>query len=85
MHYNNKVMQDIMRTAYHITADIYEQMAESCSDNATFGWDCIELENGFAVIFASKNGRPYNVEVLDEDDNTVASDFDIKRFRAFVA
>lgn len=73
-----------MRTM-NITDSIYERMAESCIDNATFSWDCIELENGFAVIFASKNGQPFNVEVLDEDDNPVASDFDIKRFRAFAA
>ena len=73
-----------MRTI-NITDSIYERMAESCSDNATFGWDSIELGNGCAIVFASKNGRPYNVEVLDEDDNKVASDFDIKRFSAFVA
>lgn len=64
-------MQDIMRAAYHITSDIYNSIAEVC-EGRTSSWDCIELENGYAVTFACKNGKPYGIEVRDENDDVVA-------------
>lgn len=65
---------------YNITDVLYEEIAERCADNATFTWDCIELENGYAVVFGSRNGQPYDVEVLDEDDNELKHDFSIARY-----
>lgn len=58
MHHNNKVMQDIMNT-YHITPEIYEELANRC--DGTFTWDCIELADGYAIIFASKFCKPRTV------------------------
>lgn len=65
-------------TTYHITNEIYEMIAERCT--GTFSWDCIELANGFAIVFASKDGKPYDVEVRDENDDVIAHDFSFKGF-----
>lgn len=70
-------------TTYNITNDIYEEMVERCS--GTFPWDCIELSDGYAVVFACKNNKPYDVETRDEEDNIVANDFSIVKFNAFAA
>ena len=79
-HYNN-----IMNT-YNITDVLYEEIAERCADNATFTWDCIELNDGFAVIFGSRNGQPYDVEVLDEDNNdSHPHNFDLAKFKKIAA
>ena len=58
-------------TTFNITSDIYEAINEVCNGR-TFYWDCIELENGYAVVFASENGKPYDIEVRDENDDVVA-------------
>ena len=70
-------------TRFNITNDIYEMIAERCT--GTFSWDCIELADGFAVVFACKNGKPYDVEVRNEDDDIVSSDFSIARFESLAA
>ena len=70
-------------THFNITNDIYEMIAERCT--GTFSWDCIELADGFAVVFACKNGKPYDVEVRNEDDDIVSSDFSLTRFEALAA
>lgn len=72
-------------TTYNITDVLYEEIAERCADNATFTWDCIMLNDGFAVIFGSKNGQPYDVEVLDEDNGLHPHDFDFAKFKKIVA
>lgn len=72
-------------TTYNITPALYEEMAERCADNATFTWDCIELD-GFAVIFGSRNGKPYDVEVLDEENNdSHPHNFDLAKFEKIAA
>ena len=43
-------------------------------------WDCIELNDGFAVVFACKNGKPYDVEVRDANDDVIAHDFSLEKF-----
>lgn len=74
----------IMNT-YNITDVLYEEIAERCADNATFTWDCIELD-GFAVIFGSRNGKPYDVEVLDEENNdSHPHNFDLAKFEKIAA
>lgn len=70
-------------TRFNITNDIYEMIAERCT--GTFSWDCIELADGFAVVFACKNGKPYDVEVRNEDDDIVSSDFSLARYDRIAA
>ena len=67
----NKNIKVYIMTTFNITSDIYEAIAEVCNGR-TFYWDCIELENGYAVTFACKNGKPYDIEVRDENDDVVA-------------
>lgn len=69
---------------YNITPVLYEEIAERCADNANFFWDCIELENGFAIVFASRNGKPYDVEVMNEDDEVIENDFNYIRYEETV-
>lgn len=72
-------------TTYNITDVLYEEIAERCADNATFTWDCIEFD-GFAVIFGSRNGKPYDVEVLDEENNdSHPHNFDLAKFEKIAA
>lgn len=72
-------------TTYNITSALYEEIAERCADNANFTWDCIELD-GFAVIFGSRNGQPYDVEVLDEENNdSHPHNFDLAKFERIAA
>ena len=68
---------------YNITDDIYFKMIDSC--DKSFTWDCIELSDGYAVVFSCKNNKPYNVVVYDEYDNKQAHDFDIAKFEALAA
>lgn len=63
-------------TTFNITSDIYEAIAEVCNGR-TSSWDCIELENGYAITFACKNGKPYDVAVWDEDGEMLAHDFNL--------
>ena len=70
---------NIMKT-YNITNEIYSEMAERAAKYVSCYWDCIELEDGFAVIFALDNGKPYDVEVRNEDDEVIASNFNISDF-----
>ena len=63
---------------YHITPAIYEELAERC--DGSFTWDCIELPDGCAIIFGSKFCKPINVEVRDEEDDTIPSDFNMTDF-----
>ena len=72
-----------MRTAYHITADIYEQIAENASRYGRSHWDCIELEDGCAITYEVKEGRPFNVKVYDEDDVQLDHDFSIYSFELY--
>lgn len=72
-------------TRFNITDVLYEEIAERCADNVTFTWDCIELNDGFAVVFACKNGKPYDVEVRNEDDDIVSSDFSLARYDRIAA
>ena len=65
---------------YNITTDIYLQMLDRCE--GSFIWDCIELADGCAVIFACKNGRLCDVEVHDEEDNVIKSDFSFEKLEA---
>lgn len=65
---------------YHITPEIYEVMAESAHARPNMSWDCIELPDGYAVVFACRNGKPTDIEVMDEVDNALESDFDMKAF-----
>lgn len=72
-----------MRTTYHITPSIYEELANRC--DGTFTWDCIELADGYAIIFASKFCKPYDVEAFDEDDNSLQHDFNLATFELLAA
>lgn len=85
MHQQIRINPKIM-TTYNITDVLYEEIAERCADNATFTWDCIELNDGFAVIFGSRNGQPYDVEVLDEENNdSHPHNFDLAKFEKIAA
>ena len=64
--------------AYHITPEIYNEIANRC--DGSFTWDCIELADGYAIIFGSNFCKPINVEVRDEEDDTILSDFNMKDF-----
>lgn len=68
---------------YNITEDIYFKMIDRCE--RAFTWDCIELEDGCAVVFSCKNNKPYDVVVYDEDDNKLPHDFDMAKFEALAA
>lgn len=70
---------------YNITNDIYEEMAERAAKYVSCFWDCIELTDGCAVTFALKNGKPYDVEAYDEDDNRMTTNFDLDRFNLLAA
>jgi hypothetical protein len=67
-----------MKTTYHITPEIYEELGNRC--DGTFTWDCIELADGYIIIFASKFCKPCNVDVRDEEDNSVSHDFNMQDF-----
>ena len=69
-------------TIYNITEVQYEEMAERCT--GTFSWDCIELENEWAIIFACREGQPYDIEVRNEDDDIIPHDFDLAKFKKAV-
>lgn len=72
-------------TRFNITNIHYEEMAERCADGANFIWDCIETD-GFVIVFKCKRGRPYDVEVLDEDNNdSYPHDFDLAKFERIAA
>ena len=81
---NRYIKVDIM-TSYNITDDIYFEMINRAERYENAFWDCIELEDGFAVTFALKNSKPYDVEVYDEDNNVIPNDFNLIRFEALAA
>lgn len=72
-----------MRT-YNMTDAIYREMAKSAERYGTCYWDCIELEDGCVVTFALDNGRPYEVEVYDEEDCRIEHDFSLLKFENVV-
>ena len=65
---------------YHITTEVYEAMAERAQKYATCYWDCIELADGHAVTFGLNRGKPYDVEVRNEDDEVISHDFSVSEF-----
>lgn len=65
---------------YKITTEIYEEIVNRAERYNTCFWDCIEVASGHAVVFALDNGRPYDVEVFDEDNNTIGHDFNLSTF-----
>lgn len=71
--------------ALHITDSIYFEMINRAERYENAYWDCIELENGCAVTFALRNGKPYDVEAFDEDDNTLEHDFSLSMFNILAA
>lgn len=70
---------------YNITDDIYFEMIRRAERYENTYWDCIELEDGCAVTFAIRDSRPYNVEVLDEDNNEFEHDFSMARYEALAS
>lgn len=76
---------NIMNT-YNITDVLYEEIAERCADNANFSWDVVETEDGYGIVFKCKNGRPYDIEVLDEENNDPQPhNFDLARYERIAA
>ena len=70
---------------YTITDNIYFEMIDRASKYENAYWDCIELADGCAVTFGLMNGKPYDVEVYDADDNILAHDFNLTRFANLAA
>lgn len=70
---------------FHITDTIYFEMINRAEKYENAYWDCIELENGMAITFALKGGKPYNVEAFDEDDNSLQHDFNLATFELLAA
>lgn len=65
---------------YNITNEIYTEMAERAAKVCLCYYDCIELEDGCAVTFALESGKPYDVEVRNEDDEIITNDFNVTDF-----
>lgn len=70
---------------YNITDDIYFEMINRAERYENVYWDCIELSDGCAVTFALESGKPYDVEVYDEDDNILVNNFNLSRFEMLAA